>query len=226
MIETPKAEELDAVTRQINIWASIAHHQMAKGFGCPEIERCGIDFGMKGDPPHPGEFVGEDPTPDAEVVWSRDKADGLLRGTPREGVLIWDCGRSDDLYNASFRKYKPTGVVGFRNDPKSQLEGLVVECVLREVGYPPLLVGLLLWLYPTCGDFVPLRPNNWDRENPYRTYRPRRWVRETYGNLGDWRQEHLVDNLLKGVERNFRGRVRDALGPAAVAGSQTGDKHE
>ena len=135
-----------------------------------------------------------------------------LRAPESDGVCTWDLGRADELYEASFRKYNPTGAVGYPNDPKSQLTGLLVDVELRKVGYPPLLVGLLLWLYPTCGDLAPRRPESWDPDNPYRSFRPRRWMAETIGMIQlDQYGDRTLDRLLRGIERGFREELAEAL---------------
>jgi hypothetical protein len=164
-----------------------------------------------------GQFPGEAPSTSGEAEGSKNlqgretSEQGSRPTRPESRALVWDLGRADDLYQASKNKYKSTGIAGYRSDSRSQLDGLVVECCLRKVGYPPLLTGLLLWLYPTCGDFVPLRPGNWDPENPFRSFRPRLWMAETCGTVVSKYGEQAVDRLLRQLEVGFRATVAEAL---------------
>jgi hypothetical protein len=171
---------VDPVTREINVWASVVHHQMAGGIGCPSFDRCGIKADLVADPS----------LSEPSAIESR--------------ALVWDLGRADQLYEASFRKYRPSGTVGPTNDRRTELSALLVEQALKDAGYPPLLLGLLLWLYPTDGDFCIQRPKNWDPDNPYRSYRPRKWVLESFGSVTHRYLDRTVDRLLHDVESGFR----------------------
>jgi hypothetical protein len=181
------SEHVDRVTRHLNVWASRAHHMLAGGYGWPDYDRCGVAL---------------DTVRDLEAAPVSNSTGN---------ALVWDRDRADKLYEASKRKYRGTGVTGYPTDARSQLDGLVVECLLGRAGYPPIVAGLILWIYPTAGDLAPLRPSCWDVDNPYRSFRPRLWVAETFGCLVWKYQEQTVDRLLRGIERGFRDELADAL---------------
>ena len=111
----------------------------------------------------------------------------------RISVVSQMCDRAECLYDATPGKYEMTKV----HDKRTMLAFMIVEEALATVGRPPLLVGLLLHLYPFCGRFVGRRVGS------YRTFRPASWVSACWGGLSGIWWERRVDDFLRAVERTF-----------------------
>ena len=117
------------------------------------------------------------------------------------------CDRSDVMYDATPGKYERPCL---SLDRRTFIAYVMVDDVVDSIGRPPLLLGLLLHLYPDAGRYEPRRAGCFDSQQPRRSYRPVEWTSQTFGGLvGSANIERAVDQLLMRIEGEF-WRVLDA----------------
>jgi hypothetical protein len=177
---------------ELNIWASCWWHEIYGALGYPKLEECLIDPYFVQGWPEPvverkgGRIVCLDPDP---------------RRLESAGIEI-----VEEPYQTDRRRYSANGLSQVVNDQRSKMSKQLVDKVLVDIGWPPVLVGLLLWIYPTTGRYAVDRG-----ENPYRGYRPPEFIEKVTGRIYGHYMDRALDGIFRQLEREFYKELRMKL---------------